>query len=180
MPLRRYSKGMLQRLGLAQALVNDPELVLLDEPMSGLDPVGRKLVRDLILDLRRRGKTVFFSTHILSDAETLCDRVALLRGGSLLKAGLLSEIVDLDVEHLEVLVSGLAPESVPAALGQPERLGERLRLRVPEARLAEVLEAVRGGGGRLLSVQAVRQSLEDFFFRELGRPGKEESWTVED
>ncbi len=180
MPLRRYSKGMLQRLGLAQALVNDPELVLLDEPMSGLDPIGRRLVRDLILDLRQQGKTVFFSTHILSDAETLCDRVAVLREGSLLKAGLLSEILDLDVAHVEVLLTGLAPQALPAGLGAAERLGERLRLRLPESQLSAALEAARAGGGRVLSVQPVRQSLEDFFFRELGTPGKEESWTVED
>ncbi len=179
-PLRRYSKGMLQRLGLAQALVNDPELVLLDEPMSGLDPIGRRLVRDLILDLRQQGKTVFFSTHILSDAETLCDRVAVLREGSLLKAGLLSEILDLDVAHVEVLLTGLAQQALPAGLGAAERLGERLRLRLPESQLSAALEAARAGGGRVLSVQPVRQSLEDFFFRELGTPGKEESWTVED
>lgn len=179
-PLRRYSKGMLQRLGLAQALVNDPELVLLDEPMSGLDPIGRRLVRDLILDLRQQGKTVFFSTHILSDAETLCDRVAVLREGALLKAGLLSEILDLDVAHVEVLLTGLAPAALPAGLGAAERLGERLRLRLPEAQLGAGLEAARAAGGRVLSVQPVRQSLEDFFFRELGTPGKEESWTVED
>ncbi len=179
-PLRRYSKGMLQRLGLAQALVNDPELVLLDEPMSGLDPIGRRLVRDLILDLRRQGKTVFFSTHILSDAETLCDRVAVLREGALLKAGLLSEILDLDVAHVEVLLASVGPEALPAGLGPAERLGERLRLRLPESGLAAALEAARAAGGRVLSVQPVRQSLEDFFFRELGTPGKEESWTVED
>ena len=91
--LRRMSKGMLQRVGLAQALVNDPELVILDEPMSGLDPIGRHLVRRLILELKDEGKTVFFSTHILSDAETLCDRVALLRDGSVVAAGALSEIL---------------------------------------------------------------------------------------
>ena len=86
-PLRRFSKGMIQRVGLAQALVNDPELVFLDEPMSGLDPLGRRLVRDIILDLKAAGKTVFFSTHILTDAESLCDRVALLRGGRAAEGG---------------------------------------------------------------------------------------------
>ena len=91
--LRRFSKGMLQRVGLAQALMNDPELVILDEPMSGLDPIGRHLVRRLILELKDEGKTVFFSTHILSDAETLCDRVALLRDGSVVAVGALSEIL---------------------------------------------------------------------------------------
>ena len=97
-PMRRFSKGMLQRAGLAQALVNDPELLFLDEPMSGLDPIGRRLVRDLILELRRAGKTVLFSTHILSDAETLCDRVAVLRAGRLVKVGSLGELLRLDVD----------------------------------------------------------------------------------
>ncbi len=106
-PLRRFSKGMTQRVGLAQALVNDPELVFLDEPMSGLDPLGRRLVRRIIMDLKAAGKTVLFSTHILSDAESLCDRVALLRGGELLKVGALDQILTLDVSHLEVLVSGI-------------------------------------------------------------------------
>ena len=104
--MRRFSKGMLQRAGLAQALVNDPELLILDEPMSGLDPIGRRLVRDLILDLRKAGKTVLFSTHILSDAETLCDRVAVLRAGRLVKVGSLGELLRLDVTHMEVLRLG--------------------------------------------------------------------------
>jgi ABC-2 type transport system ATP-binding protein len=106
LPMRRFSKGMLQRAGLAQALVNDPELLLLDEPMSGLDPIGRRLVRNLILDLRKAGKTVLFSTHILSDAETLCDRVAVLRAGRLVRVGPLGELLRLDVSHMEVLALG--------------------------------------------------------------------------
>src|SRR5438552_5441604 len=110
--LRRFSKGMLQRLGVAQALVNRPELVFLDEPMSGLDPLGRRSVREIILRLKAEGSTVFFSTHILADAETLCDEVALLRGGSLVAKGRLDQILSLDVTHMEVLVSGLGPQEV--------------------------------------------------------------------
>src|SRR5437773_4007954 len=106
-PMRRFSKGMLQRAGLAQALLNDPELVFLDEPMSGLDPIGRHMVKEVILDLRSRGRTVFFSTHILSDAESLCDRVGLLRAGRLVTVGRLDDILRIDVSHLEVLVSGV-------------------------------------------------------------------------
>src|SRR6266568_999135 len=96
-PMRRFSKGMLQRAGLAQALLNDPELVFLDEPMSGLDPIGRHMVKEVILDLRSRGRTVFFSTHILADAESLCDRVALLRDGRLVTIGRLDEILRIDI-----------------------------------------------------------------------------------
>jgi ABC-2 type transport system ATP-binding protein len=168
LPLRRFSKGMVQRAGLAQALVNDPELVILDEPMSGLDPIGRRLVRDLILGLRRAGKTVFFSTHILSDAETLCDRVGVLRAGRLVKVGTLGELLRLDVQHVEVLVSGLAPDVPGPWAGRREAVGERLRLEVDERDLGRAVAAVEAAGGRVLSVQPVRQTLEDYFFREMG------------
>jgi len=169
--LRRCSKGMLQRAGLAQALLNDPELVFLDEPMSGLDPIGRRLVRDIILGLKRAGKTVFFSTHILSDAETLCDRVALLKSGSLVSIGRLDEILELSVSHMEMLVSGIdaARLEVPG-IGERHAMGERWRLQVDEAALTEAVKAVQEGGGRILAVQPVRQSLEDYFFKEMGGP----------
>ncbi len=176
-PLRRFSKGMVQRAGLAQALVNDPELVILDEPMSGLDPIGRRLVRDIILGLRRAGRTVFFSTHILSDAEALCDRVGILRAGRLVRAGALTELLNLDVEHMEVFVSGL-PEDVPA-LGsvRRERVGERVRLEVDERDLGRTVTAVESAGGRILSVQPVRQTLEDYFLREMSAPaGGASAW----
>jgi ABC-2 type transport system ATP-binding protein len=168
LPLRRFSKGMVQRAGLAQALVNDPELVILDEPMSGLDPIGRRLVRDLILGLRRAGKTVFFSTHILSDAETLCDRVGVLRAGRLVRVGTLGELLRLDVQHVEVLVSGLAPDAPGLAGARREPVGERLRLEVEEGDLGRTVAAVEAAGGHVLSVQPVRQTLEDYFFREMG------------
>jgi ABC-2 type transport system ATP-binding protein len=168
LPLRRFSKGMVQRVGLAQALVNDPELVILDEPMSGLDPIGRRLVRDLILGLRRAGKTVFFSTHILSDAETLCDRVGVLRAGRLVKAGTLGDLLRLDVQHMEVLVSGLPPDVPGPWASRLEAVGERLRLEVDERDLGRAVAAVEAAGGRVLSVQPVRQTLEDYFFREMG------------
>jgi ABC-2 type transport system ATP-binding protein len=168
-PMRRFSKGMLQRAGLAQALVNDPELLFLDEPMSGLDPVGRRLVRDLILAQRQAGKTVLFSTHILSDAETLCDRVAVLRGGRLLSVGPLGELLKLDVTHLELLVSGVAPGAPGLEAAQrAEAVGDRLRLLVEEGSLGRVVTAVEAAGGRVLGVQPVRRTLEDYFFEELG------------
>jgi ABC-2 type transport system ATP-binding protein len=167
--VRRFSKGMVQRAGLAQALVNDPELVILDEPMSGLDPLGRRLVRNVILDLKRAGKTVLFSTHILPDAETLCDRVAVLRAGRLLDVGRLADILDLKVAHMEVLVSGLDPAGLSGGdvlVHQP--LGERHRLEVDERALGRVILEVERRGGRILGVQPVRQSLEDYFFKEMG------------
>jgi ABC-2 type transport system ATP-binding protein len=181
--MRRFSKGMVQRAGVAQALINDPEMVFLDEPMSGLDPVGRRLVRDLILELKGRGKTVFFSTHILSDAETLCDRVAVLRGGELLSAGRLDDILRIDAEHLEVLASGLrAPallERLPDVRAR-HAVGERWRLEVAAARLGEVVQAIQADGGRILSVQPIRQSLEEYFFREMGPVAPAESGVLGD
>ena len=179
-PLRRFSKGMAQRLGIAQSLVNDPELVTLDEPMSGLDPIGRRLVRDVILDLKRQGKTVLFSTHILPDAEALCDRVGLLRSGRLVKAGRLDEILEMNVSHLEVLVSGGVGvvEELPGVRGM-QALGERWKLEVEEKALVSVLHRVEEKGGRILSVQPVRQSLEDYFFKELGDPAEASAWGVD-
>jgi ABC-2 type transport system ATP-binding protein len=168
--LRRFSKGMVQRAGVAQALMNDPELVFLDEPMSGLDPVGRRLVRDLILDMKARGKTVFFSTHILSDAETLCDRVAVLRAGELVEVGRLDDILRIDVEYLEVLVVGLPPaaaERLPHVRGR-HSVGGRWRLEVAEQGLGATVQAIEQAGGRVLSVQPIRQSLEEHFLREIG------------
>ncbi len=169
---------MVQRAGLAQALVNDPELVILDEPMSGLDPIGRRLVRDLILSLRKAGKTVFFSTHILSDAEALCDRVGVLRAGRLVRVGALAELLRLDVEHVEVIVSGIAPSAPGLGAVAREVVGERLRLEVEEQQLGRVITAVEAGGGRVLSVQPVRETLEDYFFREMDAPraGGADAW----
>ena len=173
-PMRRFSKGMLQRAGLAQALLNDPELVFLDEPMSGLDPIGRHMVKEVILDLRSRGRTVFFSTHVLSDAESLCDRVGLLRAGRLVTVGRLDDILRIDVSHLELLVSGVEAGLLERLRGLKGKraLGERSILEVEEKSLGPVISAVQEAGGRILSVQPVRESLEDYFIREMGaQPG---------
>ncbi len=175
--VRRFSKGMAQRLGLAQALLNDPELVILDEPMSGLDPIGRRLVGDVILGLKRQGRTVFFSTHILPDAERLCDRVALLRGGRLLKAGRLDEILGQDDTHpLEILVSGGSLAGLPEPARAGVRMGERSQVFVPEPALSATIEALARGGSRILSVQPVRPSLEDYFIKEMGQAPGSAPW----
>jgi ABC-2 type transport system ATP-binding protein len=182
LPMRRFSKGMVQRAGLAQALMNDPEVVFLDEPMSGLDPLGRRLVRDVILDLKEKGKTVFFSTHILSDAESLCDRVALLRGGKLIASGRLDDILNMDASHMEVLATRLSPDAV-AQLGPDVKVrivGERVRLEIPYDALANVVGAISRSGGRILSVGAVRQSLEDYFVKEVGSMEQKGRWIIGD
>jgi ABC-2 type transport system ATP-binding protein len=182
-PLRQYSKGMLQRLGLAQALINDPQMVLLDEPMSGLDPIGRRVVRNVILGLRALGKTVMFSTHILSDAESLCDRVALLRKGRVVRQGRIDEILTTDLARMEVLATGGDPPSEEAGvpgIHARHRMGERWRLEVDEASLAAVIGSVERAGGRVLSVQPIRQSLEDYFIKEIAAGAEQGRWTPED
>src|SRR6204780_1761205 len=134
--LRKFSKGMLQRVGIAQAILHDPPVVILDEPMSGLDPVGRREVRDIILELKKQGRTVFFSTHILSDAEMLCDRVAVLVGGKLQGVGAPREIVSMEVYAMEILFEPPEGRALPASLAKSAtQIGGRYRAEVPEEQL---------------------------------------------
>jgi ABC-2 type transport system ATP-binding protein len=162
--LRKYSKGMLQRVGLAQAILHDPRVVILDEPMSGLDPIGRREVRDIILELKRDGKTVLFSTHILSDAEMLCDRVGVIVGGKLRGVGAPDEIVGLKSQGLEILFEYLeSAGNAPPLLGNATRTGNRYRLHVSETDLYATLDQLRAAGARLLSVTQVKASLEEYF-----------------
>ncbi|HKQ52140.1 MAG TPA: ABC transporter ATP-binding protein [Pyrinomonadaceae bacterium] len=171
--LRKYSKGMLQRVGLAQALVNDPEIVFLDEPMSGLDPIGRREVRDLIASLRAKGTTVFMCSHILSDIEVLCDRVAILNRGRLSETCRLEELRERagqGEQRIEVTVAGADADQLsgflPGAQVTPTAGGARIEV-ADEKEVDEVLTALRRAGGRLVSVQPVRQSLEELFVREV-------------
>jgi ABC-2 type transport system ATP-binding protein len=164
--LRHYSKGMLQRIGLAQALINDPELVVLDEPMSGLDPIGRREVRDIILDLKARGRTVFFSTHILSDTEVICDRVGLLVKGALKAVGTIDELVSRDVPYWEVTLQGVVNGNLPCGRIVSRR-EDRVLVRVDnQGDLRRLLSVLNGRGASLVSVTPARQSLEDLFIRE--------------
>jgi len=162
--LRKYSKGMLQRVGLAQAILHDPKVVVLDEPMSGLDPVGRREVRDIILELKHHGKTVLFSTHILSDAEMLCDRVGVIVGGKLRGVGAPGEIVGLKASGMEILFELAGGFSANAPLiEKATRTGDRYRLRVGEEEFFDAMEKVRTAGGKVLSVTQVKASLEEYF-----------------
>nr|WP_255216759.1 ABC transporter ATP-binding protein [Pseudenhygromyxa sp. WMMC2535] len=185
--MRSYSKGMLQRVGLAQALMGDPELVVLDEPMSGLDPIGRREIRELMLDLRAAGKTVFFSTHILSDANLLCDRVGIIVKGELRDVGPLGELLSPAVHHVEVVWSG--SEELRARMreefaeGRHESSSEG-EVFVVDAETSEVVQAevdrfvaaVAGGGGSLLQVNPRRETLEELFVRDAGlRPEDQRS-----
>ena len=166
--LRKFSKGMLQRVGLAQSLVNDPEIVFLDEPMSGLDPVGRREVRDLIASLRDEGKTVFMCSHILSDIEVLCDRVAILKRGRLSQSGPLDELRQREGEQnrMEVLATGTDATTLNTHLPNHEITPTPRGLRVEiddETEIDLVMSALRKSGGKLLSVQPIKQSLEELF-----------------
>lgn len=170
--LRKFSKGMLQRVGIAQALLNEPELVIFDEPMSGLDPLGRRDVRALILRLRDRGCTVFFSSHVLSDAEALCSRVAILAKGRLLTSGRLTDMLAFQIRGWEVMASGvsstllasLAPRASTATRVGDERYIFDLPVEPAPDRFVADLSA---GGATLLSVNPLRDTLEDFFVKQV-------------
>ena len=169
--LRKFSKGMLQRVGLAQSLINDPEIVFLDEPMSGLDPVGRREVRDLIASLRDEGKTVFMCSHILSDIEVLCDQVAILKRGKLSQVGHLDQLRQRnhDPNRMEVLASGTDSETLKKHLPNGEMTPTPRGLRIEiggENEIEGVLAALRLAGGKLVAVQPIKQSLEELFLDE--------------
>ena len=173
--LRKFSKGMLQRVGIAQALINNPDLVIFDEPMSGLDPIGRREVRALILRLRDRGCTVFFSSHVLSDAEALCSRVAILAKGRLVSQGTLTEILAFHVHGWE-LVAADVNDALRARLAacatrvvriSEGRYGFDLPLDLPTER---VLADVSAAGATLVSLNPLRDTLEDYFVRQVTDP----------
>ncbi len=177
--LRKFSKGMLQRVGLAQAIINNPEIVFLDEPMSGLDPIGRREVRDLIASLRQEGKTVFMCSHILSDIEVLCDRVAILNNGRLAHLGHLDDLRQRagDTNLVEIVATGIGAADLSVHLNNNEEyiLTERasgLHIQVPkESDVDDVIRALRKTNGKLVSVQPIRQSLEELFMGEPEKSG---------
>jgi ABC-2 type transport system ATP-binding protein len=167
--LRKFSKGMLQRVGLAQAILHDPKLVFLDEPMSGLDPMGRREVRELIQQLRHEGKTVFFSTHILSDAEALCDRVGVIHQGQLRGVGSVAELTSQSQGKIEII---FCAQKVPAALlqlGAEARVsGDMVNAVFPEEQQNAALEVLRRERIKLISLTPVRKSLEEYYVQNLG------------
>ena len=166
----KLSKGMLQRVGLAAALVHDPELLVLDEPMSGLDPVGRKEVRDLVLEEKKRGRTVFFSSHILSDVEMLCDRVSILRRGEVVVAGELHSLLGAGKRRSEITLANVPPalrEALAATEHLTREVGERVVMEVEgDAAVKQIVEQAFGAGARLESVMPKRETLEDLFVRQ--------------
>lgn len=178
--LRYFSKGMLQRIGIAQALINDPRLVLLDEPMSGLDPVGRRAVRDIILQLKEEGKTVFFSSHILPDVEMICDRVAILKDGRLLAMGPVRELIGAaSIQSVEVAFDGVNSEGVDAIMKVTDDVRVKQDYVLVTVKDVEGVDALlRLGiawGWKLESVTPHRASLEDIFLREVSKSRHEVS-----
>ncbi len=167
--VRRLSKGMLQRAGLAAALVSDPEMLILDEPMSGLDPVGRKEVKDLIFAERDRGRTIFFSTHILGDVEAMCDRVAILREGKVVVSGALRSLLRGDVIRTEVMLAGVGADLESALVEKGFTVNRRPDLVLidveGEGRVGEVLRAALDAGAQVVEVTPKRETLEDLFLR---------------
>jgi ABC-2 type transport system ATP-binding protein len=161
--LRKYSKGMLQRAALAQAILHDPQVVVLDEPMSGLDPLGRREVRDIILELKKEGRTVLFSTHILSDAEMLCDRVGVIVGGKLRGVGAPGEMVGIQAQGMEILFELNGVGKTFALLEKATKTGERYRVQLPESELYRALDELKAAGARILSVTQLKPTLEEFF-----------------
>jgi ABC-2 type transport system ATP-binding protein len=170
--LRKFSKGMLQRVGIAQAILHDPKLVFFDEPMSGLDPMGRREVRDLMAQLKHDGKTVFFSTHILSDAEALCDRVGIIHQGELRGVGAVADLTSSVHGKVEVVWQGTTvPASLRALGAECHVSGDTVRAVISEANQDTALEALRRERLRLISVTPVRSSLEDYFIQKLQPAG---------
>jgi ABC-2 type transport system ATP-binding protein len=169
--LRKFSKGMLQRVGIAQALINDPELIILDEPMSGLDPIGRKEVRDLILRLKESGKTVMFSSHILHDAEVLCDRVAMIMKGKLVACGQVSDLIERGTtQEVEMVIDRLLPEALDRIKPLATKVvlqGERVMVALTsQQNVDQAIDIVRSTKAKLVALTPHKSSLEDLFIRE--------------
>lgn len=165
--LKKFSKGMRQRTGLAQALINDPDLLILDEPQSGLDPIGRKEVRDLILDLKKRGKTLLFASHILPDVEAVCDRVAVIHEGRTIEVGALDELLDDTHHEREIICSGVDPALLPESARVVENRRGRLIFRIEgEEEVSEVLSFILDNGGEVFAVTPLSGTLEDVFIRD--------------
>ncbi len=178
--LRKFSKGMLQRVGIAQSLINEPELVVLDEPASGLDPMGRLLIRDIIRGLKSKGVTVFLSSHVLSDLEEVCDRVGILVGGVLQEVGSIEELLGQTMRSVEVILHGLPedPEGLPLAPSRRDATGHHV-FEAPDHDTARTLVAAAGAiGGQLVTYRPVRETLEQYFMDEatsVERQAREES-----
>lgn len=165
-PLRTYSKGMVQRVGIAAALIHDPSVLIFDEPMSGLDPIGRMLIMDLLVDLRAQGKTVFFSTHILHDVEVICDRIGIISAGQLRFSGTLTEVISEGFSSYDVVITKVSPEQVGILQNKgfvPNIYEDKVQMELPKEELTGFLETCKQENIELFSIEPKRFSLEDYF-----------------
>jgi len=170
--LRKYSKGMLQRIGIAQALINDPDFLILDEPMGGLDPIGQREIRELILELKSNGKTILLSSHILSDVETLCDMVGVIINGRIVKTGKLETLFDELQTDYEMILKGIDEKTLNKIVDLKIKIESRaglLVLKFDEQVKSRVLEFVTNSGGDIISLLPSRKSLEAIFIEEAKR-----------
>ncbi len=166
--LRKFSKGMIQRLGLAQAMINNPDLLILDEPFSGLDPVGRKDIRTLILSMREQGKTIFFSSHILQDMEMMVDRVGIIINGVISRQGKLSELISRSTQYYEVVCDHISEKDLAQIQGNFAcRDGHFIITLASDADVNLVVESIIHNNGRIVAVNPVKMTLEDIFFNEM-------------
>ncbi|MFW6255963.1 MAG: ABC transporter ATP-binding protein, partial [Candidatus Sumerlaeota bacterium] len=176
LPLKGYSKGMNQRIGLAQSLLNDPQLVILDEPQSGLDPLGRKEVRDIILRLKNEGRTVMFSSHILSDAEMICDRVGILFKGELINIGALTELLSTQTYEYELVVGGvdraIIEKMKAGAIRSIDSEDHTMLVFDKQEQTQAAIQETSDNGGRVESLTPRTETLEDYFIRHVKGEGK--------
>jgi ABC-2 type transport system ATP-binding protein len=171
--MRKYSRGMLQRIGMAQVLINDPDLLILDEPISSLDPVGRREFRNLLLKLKEDGKTIFFSTHILSDVELICDRVAIIMDGEIIREGKMAKLIKERIEYYEIALAGIVEKELPTSFEKVSIENDKILVRVRGERgLNRAIELVTDKKGRIISINPEKKPLEDILFAELGETGK--------
>lgn len=166
--LRKFSKGMMQRIGLAQALINDPSFLILDEPFSGLDPMGRKELRDIILDQKEKGKTIFFSSHILQDVEMIADKVGIIVNGYTLREGKLPDLISQSIQYFEIVCSNISEKIIQSIHPYHFVKHNQFSLRVEEEnRINDIVESIIHNGGKIISVTPYKMSLEDIFIKEL-------------
>ncbi len=167
--MRKYSKGMTQRIGLAHALIHNPDLVILDEPFSGLDPIGRKELRDIIIELRAEGKTVFFSSHIIQDMELICDRVAIMLNGSIRKTGALTELLSDTIKSVELVYRHPQPNLIPGIPKTAQQTKEGFLIQIEEAQKQQIIERLVTNNAEIVSVVPQKKNLEDLFMEELDK-----------
>ncbi len=167
--MRKFSKGMIQRIGLAHALIHDPDLVILDEPFSGLDPVGRKELRDIITDLRTEGKSVFFSSHIIQDMELICDRVAIMLNGNIRRIGALKDMLRDTIQNIEIVFRHPQPDLIPGLQRNVVQTQDGFIMKTEESHKKQAIERLVTHNAEIVSVIPQKKNLEDLFLEELGK-----------